>query len=407
MILKASQRGGAKQLALHLLSDKNEHVTVHELSGFSSDTVQGAFQEIYAVSRATNAKKFLFSLSLNPPEHEDAPVKLFENTISKIEQRLGMAGQARAIIFHEKEGRRHAHCVWSRINTDEMKAIKLPYFKEKLNAIGKDIYLEKGWDLPQGFSNRQLSDHRNFTLAEWQQGKRHGIDPREIKAAVSSCWQQADNRQSLQAALQEKGFFLARGDRRGFVVVDWNKEVYALARQAGIKAKDIKDRLGSPEDLPSVDDTKAKIDTEYSHLKNRFLQELKYRHKHERQPLMSERKQLVAEQKQAREKLQTQQAERRQSETTQRQAKIRNGLGGLWDFITGRSKKQHQQNEREAQKSTQRDTTEKQAMQAAQVADRQKLQAELKAIRKQQKLELNKLNQSFENHAPKSPEVKL
>jgi len=52
MILKASQRGGGKRLAAHLLNARdNEHV-----------------QEAYAVSRATRAKQFLFSLSLNPPQ---------------------------------------------------------------------------------------------------------------------------------------------------------------------------------------------------------------------------------------------------------------------------------------------------------------------------------------------------
>ena len=40
MILVASQRGGAKQLGLHLLcADENEHVEVHEISGFVSGDV--------------------------------------------------------------------------------------------------------------------------------------------------------------------------------------------------------------------------------------------------------------------------------------------------------------------------------------------------------------------------------
>ena len=40
MILKGSQRGGAKALALHLLrADENEHVEVHELRGFVSRNV--------------------------------------------------------------------------------------------------------------------------------------------------------------------------------------------------------------------------------------------------------------------------------------------------------------------------------------------------------------------------------
>ena len=56
MILKASQRGGGRQLAVHLMNAKeNEHVHVHELRGFTAETLDGAFQEAYAVSRATKA----------------------------------------------------------------------------------------------------------------------------------------------------------------------------------------------------------------------------------------------------------------------------------------------------------------------------------------------------------------
>ena len=52
MIINASQRGGAKQLAQHLLrTDENEHVEVHEIRGFVSDDVTGALKEAYAVSK--------------------------------------------------------------------------------------------------------------------------------------------------------------------------------------------------------------------------------------------------------------------------------------------------------------------------------------------------------------------
>ncbi len=54
MILKASQRGGAAQLAAHLLkTQENEHVEIHELSGFIANDLHGALNEIYAVSRGT------------------------------------------------------------------------------------------------------------------------------------------------------------------------------------------------------------------------------------------------------------------------------------------------------------------------------------------------------------------
>ena len=50
MILKGSQRGGAKQLALHLMkTEENEHVEVHQVRGFMADDVLGALREAEAV----------------------------------------------------------------------------------------------------------------------------------------------------------------------------------------------------------------------------------------------------------------------------------------------------------------------------------------------------------------------
>lgn len=52
MILKASQRGGAKQLGLHLMkTEENEHVEVHEVSGFVADDLMGAMKEAQGAGR--------------------------------------------------------------------------------------------------------------------------------------------------------------------------------------------------------------------------------------------------------------------------------------------------------------------------------------------------------------------
>ncbi|SCZ85068.1 hypothetical protein [Nitrosomonas mobilis] len=67
MILVGNQRGGVKNLVLHLLKEENEHVEIHEVRGFASRNLMGALNEAYVISRATRCKQFLFSLSLNPP----------------------------------------------------------------------------------------------------------------------------------------------------------------------------------------------------------------------------------------------------------------------------------------------------------------------------------------------------
>jgi hypothetical protein len=164
VILKGSQRSGSRQLAAHLLkTENNEHVEVHDIRGFMSDNLQGAFHEAYATSRGTRCRQFLFSLSLNPPENETVPVAVFEDTIGRVENKLGLQDQPRGVVFHEKEGRRHAHCVWSRINTDEMKAVHLPHFKLKLADISKELYLEHNWKMPKGFIDKNQKSPFNFT----------------------------------------------------------------------------------------------------------------------------------------------------------------------------------------------------------------------------------------------------
>ena len=235
MILEGNQRGGAKDLALHLLKDENEHVEVHELRGFVSDDLISALHEAYAVSLGTKAKKFLFSLSLNPPAGEDVSTADFLDAIEKVEQKLGLTGQPRVIVFHEKKGRRHAHAVWSRTDVAQMKVIKLPYYKRNLQDVSRELYIKHQWEMPRGFLNSEERDPRNFTLQQWHHAKRVGKDPRKIKAALQDCWAISDTQAAFQGALKERGYTLAKGDQRGFVVVDHRCEIFSLSKNSIIR----------------------------------------------------------------------------------------------------------------------------------------------------------------------------
>ena len=87
----------------------------------------------------------------------------------------------------KKEGRRHAHVVFSRIDGETMTAIHLPHTKRKLVALTRELYIEHGWKLPDGLVNKRLRNPRNFSLAEWQQAKRIGKDPRSDKSRLTGC----------------------------------------------------------------------------------------------------------------------------------------------------------------------------------------------------------------------------
>lgn len=193
MILKGSQRGNAAQLARHLLNaTDNEHIELHEVRGFLGHDLDGALAEADAIARGTRCRQFLFSLSLSPPETESVPAQSFEAAVEMVEQKLGLEGQPRVIIFHEKEGRRHAHAVWSRIDAETMTAKNLPFFKTRLMEVSRELYLEHVWDMPKGFIDREFRNPLNFMRAEWQQAKRVKQDPRLVKAMFRECWQRSD-----------------------------------------------------------------------------------------------------------------------------------------------------------------------------------------------------------------------
>ena len=142
------------------------------------------------------------------------PIEAFEYALSRIEKENGLSKQPRAVIFHEKEGRRHAHAVYSRIDVFEMKAINLPHYKYKLRDISREIFIKNQWKVPQGLLNSQDRNPTNFTFAEYQQAKRAKKDPRTIKTAFQESWSISDDSTSFKHALHERGFYLAKGDRR-------------------------------------------------------------------------------------------------------------------------------------------------------------------------------------------------
>jgi hypothetical protein len=382
MILKASQRGGGKQLALHLLkTEENEHVEVHDLRGFVSDDLVGALQEAYAISKATKCKQFLFSVSLNPPPRERVDISTFEDAIARIEEKNGLTGQPRAIVFHEKEGRRHAHAVWSRIDAETMTARHLPFFKNKLRDLSRDLYIEHDWKMPRGLMNSREADPRNFTLAEWHQAKRAGRDARDLKSIMQECWAVSDTSASFTQALKARGFTLARGDRRGHVAISPEGEVFSVARAVGKKTKDIAERLGGPDQLPGVAQAREQLAKDLSQTWQRFRKEAELQKQRDLAPLEIKRKEIAQAHNQERMRLDMGQQQRWQEETKARAALMPSGVRGLWNRLTGQQALIQQQNEREAYLSLARDRAQRQALIDAQLSDREKLQDQIKTER--------------------------
>lgn len=386
MILKGSQRGGPVQLAAHLLNDKeNDHVTLHEVRGFVAADLRGAMIEAGAVAKGTRCRQPVFSLSLNPPKDAQPSLDDLVAAAERAESVLGLQGQPRAIVVHEKAGRLHAHVVWSRIDAEAMKAINLPHFKNRLKELSKELYLEHEWSLPEGHRENGWKNPLNFSLAEWQQAKRLGLDPREIKQVFRDAWDHSDNLASFRNALEERGYHLAKGDRRGIVATDLSGEVYSVARWAGVKTKELRQRLGDGEKLPPVGEVQADLRKRVSARLRAHLANDRAEQKAAVQSLKDDLRKVVMKQRVERARLQSMQNIRHEAESRDRAGRFRRGLGIVLDLVSGRLFKLRKQNESEAYASFVRDRAQRTQLHEDQRRERAPFQRKIEDLQEKQK----------------------
>jgi hypothetical protein len=98
---------------------------------------------------------------------------------------------------------------------------------------------------------------------EFEQARRLGVDIRAVRQTIRDCFEHSNNGRSFEAALAERGFILAKGDRRDFVVIDHEGGMHALGKRIlGVTAGQARDRLSdlSREQLPTVEQAREKIE---------------------------------------------------------------------------------------------------------------------------------------------------
>lgn len=405
MIFYASQRANAMELGKHLLNgDENDHVTVHEVRGFVSETLARALREAEAMSRGTRCKQFLFSVSLNPPEDADVPIEEFEAAIEEIERRLHLIGQPRIVVFHEKNGRRHCHTVWSRIDTEKLVAVNMAHFKRKLMDLSRGLFLKYGWKMPDGMKKGQPRSPWHMTREEHRQAVRLSQDPQAMKIMLKSIWEQSDSKESFASALQERGFLLARGDSRGFVALDVTGGVYSLTRWLDIGTRELKARLGLPEKLPDIAAAKTFLAERMGENLQRYIAESKQRAKEIRQPLVQEIRALVAVQRKEREVVIQRQQTRWAEETCQRAARLPRGFKGIWHKATGEYKKIRALNESETKTALERDRKELHTLVRSHLLERQELQKTVKTYKEEHKTEALRIRQEIARYVSTASE---
>ena len=245
MIIKGGARSSGGFFAYHLMkTEENERVEVKEMRGLLADTVPEAFQEMRMVAAGTRADNYFYHASINPREDERLTPEQWDIAVDTLEKNLGLTDHARFQVEHEKNGRTHRHIVWSRVDLDTMTVTPasgnyLAHDKTRLE-LEREFSHEPTAPTPQPShrKSREFADWENFRAAE------SGINPAEMKAEITALWQQSDGGRAFQAATFEKGYLLAKGDRRDFVLIDPEGDVHSLARRIdGAKAADIRAKM--------------------------------------------------------------------------------------------------------------------------------------------------------------------
>jgi hypothetical protein len=269
MIPKASQRGEGQDLATHLQNGfDNEYVEIAELRGTIARDLHGAFAEWEVCAHAmTRCRNYLYSLSVNPdPAQGQLTRAQYLDYVDRVEAKLNLSGQPRAIVFHIKEGREHCHVVWSRIDAEHSKAIHQAFDHQKLMMVTRQFARDHGLLLPDGMTQapgRERGKKRRLSLYEKHQQDTTGLTKEERMVQVTEAWRRSDSARAFVKALEDIGYVLATG-KRPYVLVDLG-EMNALPKlidDRTVRTKDLRaflERDFPPESLPSVDEARALV----------------------------------------------------------------------------------------------------------------------------------------------------
>lgn len=269
-----SQRALGQDLATHLLNTQdNERMEVAQVRGAVARDLHGAFAEWEAQAHTlTRCSNYLYSLSVNPDQRQGRLSReQYLDYIDRVENRIGLAGQPRAIVFHVKKdkngvSREHCHVVWSRIDAERGKARQIAFDHDKLMMVTREFARDHGLKLPDGYyrdkGQERPKKNRQLSLYEKSQQEKGGLTKEQHMAQVTAAWHKRDNPRAFVRSLEDMGYILATGTR-DYVLVDLYGNMNSLPKlidDKKVRTKDLREFLGKefPKDsLPSVDEARA------------------------------------------------------------------------------------------------------------------------------------------------------
>lgn len=263
MIAKGVPHAHGARLARYLVTGKDrERAELFELRGFAASGIVEAFRSVHVMANGSRCVFPFFHVSVRNRDGETLNRHQWTYAADAIEQALGLVDQPRAIAFHacEETGENHMHVAWSRMDQDSLTARPLPFSRERLKRVSRE--LERHFGLTAVSSARTGPIAYAPTRREEEQSRRLGTDLRYHRETIRDCFDRSDCGRSFQRALADQGLILARGGRRDFLAIDRAGGTHALGKRIlGAPAAEIRTRFSdlSRDQLPTVEEARHSL----------------------------------------------------------------------------------------------------------------------------------------------------
>lgn len=257
MMVKAREGTGGPALARYLMDGKNEHAELLELRNMDAPSLKAALHRMDALSKGGACQKPALHVQMRAAPGERLSASHWREACDRYAEAFGMEQhQAAIILHHQQDGATHAHFVFNRVHPETLIAADLWQNYPKHKALARQM--EQDWGLQQVSSRKRdrARDYSNAGQKETEQARRTGENVHDIREHVRWLWEQSPNGPAFAAALEEEGYQLAKGDRRGYVVLDPHGSPYSLgSRTTGAKAREVREKLGDldPASVPDIE----------------------------------------------------------------------------------------------------------------------------------------------------------
>ena len=179
---------------------------------------------------------YAYSLAWSPME-EPTKEQIQQASLETL-QALGLEDHQALLVAHNDTDHSHVHVIVNLVNPDtglvgnvHKDALRLSEWAEDYEHRCGVIHCE------QRVKNNERREHGEYV--------KHEPEETHNAPSVEDLYHSCGSGSVFREAIEEIGYTLARGDRRGFVLVDREGEVHSLSRQLkGIRAKQIKTYMG-------------------------------------------------------------------------------------------------------------------------------------------------------------------